>query len=73
MSKTRGAERLGPFEEEEMAEHTLVGNGVSHAHAVSTPPDIEMEGKEQDIIVTTGITTRTESTGGSSKEPSMEA
>ncbi|MDI1486667.1 MAG: hypothetical protein OHK93_005927 [Ramalina farinacea] len=72
MSKIRGAERLGPFEEEEMMDRAPVGKGVSHAHAVSTPSDIEMQGKEQNIIVTTGITTWTESTGGSSKEPSME-
>ena len=57
--KSRGAERLGPFEEEEMID-SPVGKGITNAHVgVNLTPGATGE-KARDIIVTTGITTWSE-------------
>ncbi|MCJ1341269.1 hypothetical protein MMC09_006565 [Bachmanniomyces sp. S44760] len=54
--KPRGAERLGPFEEEEMIEG-VNDKGTVGANATRAPPTGNLPEKEQDILVTTGITT----------------
>ena len=64
--KPRGAERLGPFEEEEMVEAPGnvpagkgdMGNGVTRTHVRAQPSNGGMA--EGDIVVTTGITTLSE-------------
>ena len=57
-SKPRGAERLGPFEEEEMMEG--VGSATATAHVHASPLSSPVLEKEKDIVVTTGIATWSE-------------
>ncbi len=62
-SKVRGAERLGPFEEEMMAGNGEKGVGIGCV-SKSPAPSTGLPRKAQDIMVTTGITTWSESMSG---------
>ena len=58
-SKPRGAERLGPFEEEEMIKG--VGNkGMIRTYAPTAPSSSTATEEERGTVVTTGITTWTD-------------
>jgi len=59
-SKTRGAERLGPFEEEEMIEAPLAPSMNTNVHGGQMPASPKSGPKDGDIVVTTGITTWSE-------------
>ena len=66
-SRTRGAERLGPFEEEEIIESPLppLPRGVSaNIHPGDAATSVKFGEKEGDILVTTKITTWCEDRSG---------
>lgn len=58
-SNPRGAERLGPFEEEEMIEG-VGGKGTIRTYALTVQSSSTATEEERDIVVTTGITTWTD-------------
>lgn len=62
LGKPRGAERLGPFEEEEMVEVTN-GKGTTTAHVGVDMESDAVEDKGRNIVVTTGITTWSQGMG----------
>ena len=59
-NKTRGAERLGPFEEEEMIETPLTPGMDTNVRGGTMPASKVLEAKDREIVVTTGITTWSE-------------
>lgn len=63
-SKTKGAERLGPFEEEEMVEGTGKSGVNTDVRVESMPACVRSEDKPGNILVTTGITTFCEDRDG---------
>lgn len=63
-SKTRGTERLGPFEEEEMIEGPVKSGVNTDVRAESIPACARTVSRVGNIIVTTGITTYSEDKGG---------
>lgn len=67
-SKTRGAERLGPFEEEMIGETLALGN-KTNVLAGAMPASERFEANEGDIVVTTGIATWSEGRDDTNGKP----
>ena len=70
-SMTRGAERLRPFEEEEMIGGPLAAGVNTNVRAGRTPTSVKFGEKEGDIVVTTGITTWCEERDGGNNKPPL--
>ena len=62
-SKSRGAERLGPFDEERIETPLKLGTNTN-VHAAVMPASPKVGVKEGDIVVTTGIATWSEGRDG---------
>ncbi|KAL9036086.1 MAG: hypothetical protein Q9214_006292 [Letrouitia sp. 1 TL-2023] len=75
-SKTRGAERLGPFDDEEMVDTEQpmdMDSGITKVEACATPGSPPLaEAKGRDILVTTGISTWSEDRGSDGQSSSTK-